>query len=153
MNNVENCFWFLRVFQSYGTKFFYQGTKRNTCLSWRICQDAVQLLKLYERILSLQCEHIKHALHKANGDNLIAQCTQQLQKTTARQLSWTLWFLLIKIRWKVTRMQKNVTGIQGWVQIFILKALYLWCIMWFSFILQSTSKLVATSCLRSSIYF
>ena len=69
--------------QNFSTK----EPKRSTCLSWRVCQDAVQLLKLYERILSLQCEHIKHALHKPNGDNLIAQCTQQLQKTTARQLT------------------------------------------------------------------
>ena len=47
----------------------------------------MQLLKLYGTILSRHCELIKNALHKASGDNLILQYTQQLQKTTARQLT------------------------------------------------------------------
>ena len=66
---------------------FSKEANNKTPLLWRTCQEAVQLLKLYAAILSLQCEQIKNARQKANGDNLIAQCTQQLQKTTVRQLS------------------------------------------------------------------
>lgn len=57
-------------------------------LSRRTFQDAVQLLKLYAAVLSLQCAHIKTALHKANvTDDVVVQFRQQLQKTTVRQLT------------------------------------------------------------------
>lgn len=57
-------------------------------LSRRTFQDAVQLLKLYAAVLSLQCVHIKTALHKANvTDDVVVQFRQQLQKTTVRQLT------------------------------------------------------------------
>lgn len=57
-------------------------------LSRRTFQDAVQLLKLYAAVLSLQCAHIKTALHKANvTDDVVIQFRQQLQKTTVRQLT------------------------------------------------------------------
>ncbi|XP_027041497.1 uncharacterized protein LOC113669627 [Pocillopora damicornis] len=75
--------YFRVTLQNYSTK----ETKKATPLSWRICQEAMQLLKLYGTILSRHCELIKNALHKASGDNLILQYTQQLQKTTARQLT------------------------------------------------------------------
>lgn len=59
-----------------------------TELSRRMFQDAVQLLKLYAAVLSLHCEQIKTALHKANAtDDIIVQFRQQLQKTTVRQLT------------------------------------------------------------------
>ena len=75
--------YFRVTLQNYSTK----ETKKATPLSWRICQEAMQLLKLYGTIMLLHCELIKNALHKASGDNLILQYTQQLQKTTARQLT------------------------------------------------------------------
>lgn len=57
-------------------------------LSRRTFQDAVQLLTLYAAVLSLQCAHIKTALHKANvTDDVVVQFRQQLQKTTVRQLT------------------------------------------------------------------
>ena len=59
-----------------------------TDLSRRMFQDAVQSLKLYAAVLSLQCDQIKTALHKANAtDDVVVQFKQQLQKTTVRQLT------------------------------------------------------------------
>ena len=59
-----------------------------TDLLRRTFQDAVQLLKLYTAVLSLQCELIKTVLHKANATNdVVVQSREQLQKTTLRQLT------------------------------------------------------------------
>ena len=59
-----------------------------TDLSRRMFQDAVQSLKSYAAVLSLQCEHTKTTFHKANGtDDVVVQFRQQLQKTTVRQLT------------------------------------------------------------------
>ena len=72
---------------------FFRITFQNACssrtdLSWRTFQEAILLLKLYGTVLSLQCEQIKGALHKANiSDEVVAQSQQQLQKTTVRQLT------------------------------------------------------------------
>lgn len=76
---------------------YFRLTLQNVCskqtgdktpaLSWRTFQEAAHLLKLHAAVLSLQCEQIKTALRKANNDDLVAQCRQQLQKTTVRQLT------------------------------------------------------------------
>ncbi|KAJ7380134.1 Separin [Desmophyllum pertusum] len=76
---------------------YFRLTVQNVCskqtgdktpaLSWRTFQEAAHLLKLHAAVLSLQCEQIKTALRKANNDDLVAQCRQQLQKTTVRQLT------------------------------------------------------------------
>lgn len=72
---------------------YFRSTLQNaynsqTDLSQRTFQDAVQLLKLYAAVLSLQCELIKTVLHKANAtDDVVVQSKQQLQKTTVRQLT------------------------------------------------------------------
>lgn len=72
---------------------YFRITFQNVCsnqtdLSWRTFQEAVQSLKLYAAVLSLQCEQIKAALHKANvSDEVVVQYQQQLQKTTVRQLT------------------------------------------------------------------